>query len=47
MTEKEIETTELIEDIKILRDENGNIIDIDGNPEIKCMGKGEQKDDKE
>lgn len=46
MTNEEIEKVEEIGKIDVLQDEEGNVINLDENDELKTMGKGDEEDDK-
>ena len=42
MNNEEIKEVEEIENIEVLQDEFGNIINLDENEELECMGKGDE-----
>ena len=42
MTEEEIKKAEKLENIEILEDVDGDVINLDTNEEINAMGKGEE-----
>ena len=47
MNNEEIKEVEETENIEVLQDEFGNIINLDENEELKCMGKGDESNGNE
>lgn len=47
MTNEEMKEAGVLENIKVLKDENGEIINLDENPELETMGKGEEENNDE
>lgn len=45
MTNEEIEIVEEKENIDVIQDEKGNVINLDDNEELQTMGKGDDVDD--
>ena len=47
MNNEEIKEVEETENIEVLQDEFGNIINLDTNEELECMGKGDESNGNE
>lgn len=43
MTNEEMQEASILEDIMVIKDENGEVINLDENLELSTMGKGEVK----